>query len=461
MMIVSRTAAMLCRRSVHPQAARQCGAVRGLAVAVAVAGALTACFGYDMPDKVRQRLHALASEATWRREGDAMPPLTRKVLVDAVEAMRVFVLNHQKPEGNFVYAVDIRDGHPVTGSDNQVRQAGAVWALTMLCAARPTEATRRAAIRGLDFFFRRSRPLSTGTVAPTYPLEGQHGGAVDDRIKSNMVAVLSIALMDFIRSQRRDMTEAGIGLFRNWLDKYIEHLQAMELGGGGWSQFFSLGAQQPEPESNGFVDGECLLAYCLAARYCDRKDLIPRIEDFAPRLAEKYLVTVREKDPDSDRTRGFSQWGAMAFAEYFEAGWKDADLMGDACLALAWWLLDVHDVEHRVFNMAWAVEGLLAAYRVAKARGDAAAMERIDKAVRRILKRVLTYEVGGPFKDYNAYLRDLPSNPSTYGGVLMMPDHKVVRIDSVQHQLHACLMALDLLFPERPREAKTAPAGGK
>jgi len=434
-----------------------------LFAAAAVIGSLTACFGYDIPDKVRRRIHALASEDTWRREGDAMPPLTRKVLVDAVEAMRVFLLNHQKPEGNFVYAVDIRDGRPVTGSDNQVRQAGGVWALSMLCMSRPTEATRRAAIRGLDFFFRRSRPLSIGTVAPTYPLEvqGQHSGAVDDRIKSNMVAVLCMAVMDFIRGQRHDMTEAGLGLFRNWLDKYIEHLRAMELGGGGWSEFFSVGAQQPEPQSNPFVDGECLLVYCMAARYFNRKDLIPRIEDFAPRLAEKYLLTVREKDPDSDTTRGFSQWGAMAFAEYYEAGWKDADLMGDACLALAWWMLYPHDVEHRVFNMAWAVEGLLAAYRVAKARNDAAAMKRLDSAIRRILKRVLTYQVGGPFKDYNPYLRNLPPNPSTYGGVLLMPDHTVVRIDSVQHQLHACLMALDLLFPAQSSKGKDAAPGGR
>ncbi|NOY80267.1 MAG: hypothetical protein GXP31_04595 [Kiritimatiellaeota bacterium] len=391
-----------------------------------------------LPDGFREQVRFWSRERHWM-ERPKPPPLTRATLVASIEAARTYMLNHQRAEGNFIYSYNYVRRTIVPG-DSPVRQAGAVWGLTMLCRRRPTLATRAAAVRALDFFFRNSRALSCGTVAPVYPPY--------DKIKTNTVDILCLALMDFIHSQTRYLTGAGRGLYEGWLEKYLDHIEGMELGNGSWGEFYMASSDERAPTSNPFVDGESLLVYCRAARELGRKDLIPKIEESAPKLIRKYLTDAWDELPDSELTKQFSQWGCQAFAEYVEAGWKDSDLVGDAALALAWWLIHEHKVAELRANMSYCVEGLIAAYRVARIRDDRESMTALRKYIDFMLTRAITYQIGGPLQAWNPYFKGVKPDAASFGGIVWVPDGHVIRIDNIQHQLHAELMALDLFYPD-------------
>ncbi len=390
-------------------------------------------------------IHERAASSYWTAR-TTPPALTRKLLIESIEAARVYFLNQQLPEGNFTYGLNVVDNTSVT-DDNQVRQAGALWGLSTLGRDRHTQATRHGVVRGLDFFFRNSQPLKLGRIAPLYP------GA--DEINTGTVALVSLAIVELCRGQEDYLTAAGRGLYETWLDTYLQYLQHLELDTGGWGERYLVTLNERSPDSSPYFDGETLLLYCKAARYLGRKELVPRIEHSAPLLAERYTLAAWAADPQADDTKGFCQWGCMAFAEHVEAGWQHADVVGDAAMSLAWWLIYRHEIESRRGNTGYAVEGLLGAYRVARTRGDTASMQILRGVCERLLSRLIGWQVGGPLQERNHFLSTHRIDPKATGGIMSAEDSGLVRIDIVQHQVHAMLLALELLFPETPVPAPT------
>lgn len=422
-------------------------AVAALAGAAALVGACSTGAAEASPG-FPAAIHERASRTYWT-ERAALPTLSRKLLVESIEAARAYLLNQQLPEGNFTYELDVLENTP-SKDDNQVRQAGALWGLSSLGRDRHTQATRRAVIRGLDFYFRCSQPLKLGRIAPVYP------GA--DEISSGMVALVALSIIELCRGQEDYITPTGRGFYETWLDTYLQYLQHVELDSGGWGNRYVVSVNERDPVTSPYFDGEVLLCYCKAARYMGRKELIPKIERLIPLLAERYTLTAWKTDPNSDDTKGFCQWGCMAFAECVEAGWQNADVAADAAMALTWWLIDSHGIETRRGNTGYAVEGILAAYRIARQRGDAKSMQMLREVTERLLSRLITWQVGGPEQAHNYLLSTSRTDPRATGGIMSSEDSGVVRIDVVQHQLHAMLMALELLFPETPGPGAGLPA---
>lgn len=403
-----------------------------------VVAVATAAPAAETGEGFAKAIHAAAAEQHWL-DRTTLPPLSRKLLVDSIEAARVYYLNQQLPEGTFTYGLDAAT-NTATKDDSQVRQAGAVWGLSSLGRDRHTAATRSAVVRSLDFFFRCSQPVKLGAIAPVYPGE--------DAISTGTVALTALAIIELCRGQQEYLTESGRGLYDSWLTSYLGFLQHVELDRGGWAKEYLVAPNEVSQESSPYFDGETLLVYCKAARYMGRTELIPRIEKVAPILAQRYTTDLWAMDPASDLTKGFAQWGCLAFAECVEAEWAHADVLGDSALALAWWLLHRHGVETRRGNMGYAVEGLLAAYRVARKRGDQEAMQSLRSACDRLLVRLICMQIGGPLQDRNPFLAKTRTDPKALGGITASDTSTYVRIDTVQHQLHAMIMALELFFPE-------------
>ena len=69
-------------------------------------------------------LSRYAAESFWVKRTE-IPEITRSNLVQAIEMGRSYFLNHIRPEGNFIYSLDLETGETTT-KDNQVRQAGAL-----------------------------------------------------------------------------------------------------------------------------------------------------------------------------------------------------------------------------------------------------------------------------------------------------------------------------------------------
>ena len=376
----------------------------------------------------------------WQHEIQT-PPLTREILMQSLEAARAYYLNQQKTDGNFKYLLDLSDGK-TSDDDNQVRQAGAIWGLSCLNRDFFNEPTRRSILLGFDFFIQNLKTLPTGETVIVYPGE--------KNLNSGTVALFCLALTDFLAGQDKYLDQNTKDKYRRILFTHLQFLRTMELDDGSWSRAYELSSGIRKPVPSSYYDGEALLAYCKAARLYNRKDLIRRINFALPRLIHRYTVQTWQPDGDQDLTKGFYQWGSMAFAEYVEAGWEPhAKLAADAAMALAWWQIDENQLEAKKANVAYAVEGLAATWRIARMTKREAEEKQLKSVIDNIMGKLILCQYKGPFMQYNPYLMSLKNVvPEAYGGITAAQNSPFVRIDNVQHQVHATLLMLEYLYPE-------------
>ncbi len=380
------------------------------------------------------------SRAEYWQSLDHLPELSRDHLVTAIEAARVYYLNHQLKEGNFLYAFEVVSNQQFS-DDNQVRQAGALWGLSCLNRDRFNENTRRAVLSGLEFFIANRKKFPEGQLIITYPGE--------DVLKTGTVALFCLAITEFLIGQEKFLPAEVKHRYESVLLDHLRYLQHLELPDGSWVHVHDLPSGYRDPVGKSYYDGEALLAYCKAARYLQREELLPRIQFALPRLIQRYLLDCWKPGGNPEETKGFSQWGAMAFAECVEAGWEHTDGAAEAAMALAWWQIHSNKIESRDGNTAYAVEGLIASWRVAKQRGDQPSMAILRAVSERCLARLMLCQIGGPFHSQNEFFQSLPRiEPRAFGGITAAVHSGAIRIDNVQHQLHAMLLALTYFYPE-------------
>ena len=369
--------------------------------------------------------------------------MTREILEQSLAAGRRFLLANQRPEGNFNYSYDWI-ARQMEDSDNGVRQAGAVWGLALIDHFESDAQTRAALSRGLDFFLDHSVGLSDGRLAVVYPGE--------QRSMTGGVALVALALVERLREDGRarpPLSPARRKKLEGALDSYLRFLLSAQLSDGHFADAWSLEDQRFEQRSNPYADGESLLALAKAARWTGRAELVPVIERTAPILARDYTRRVWPEDPDSKLTKGFFQWGCMAFAEHRDAGWDGSEMLGDLTLTLGWWMIHVHRTLERRRNTAYAYEGLIQAYRVAAERDDRAAIDELGDVIDAGLTKLTSWQVGGPLATENRLLYQLPTNdPLALGGVMNAKHEAPLRIDVTQHQMHAVILALRHVYRE-------------
>ncbi len=163
-------------------------------------------------------------------------------------------------------------------------------------------------------------------------------------------------------------------------------------------------------------------------------------------LAKDYTIDEWRIVVDSPLTKGFFQWSCMAFWEYYDAGWKHAEVFGDYNLALAWWMIHTHKTLDRTRNTGYAYEGLIHAYRVARKRQHQAAMDDLAYTIDRGLFQLASWQLGGPLQSHNRFLTEHPTDdPLAVGGIMNHRREPLLRIDVVQHQMHAVMLALQHL----------------
>lgn len=392
----------------------------------------------DFPQRLREHVERLK----WRRS-KAPTELTRETLEVSLRLGRQFLVNNQRKEGNFHYEYDFV-GQALSQEDNGVRQAGALWGLALLHLDHPGSDTGQALSRGLDFFLDRTcAGAGRQGLALSYP-----GGR---RCESGMVALVGLAIIDTLRAEaggtasmpppRREQLEAV-------LDGFLRHLAALQREDGRFAEAWDPEARQASGRASPYADGEILLCMTKAARYLGRESLRPLIEKLAPKLAEFYTLESWAEAADSNLTKGFFQWGCMAFWEYREAGWEGSKVMDDAILALNWWMIHVHEVGTKSRNTAYSVEGLVQGYRVASSLGLIEVRDVLDGTIKDILSRLTTWQVGGPLRDRNVFLVQNPTrDPLAMGGVMNAKNEGTLRIDVTQHQTHALVLAMRHLYP--------------
>ncbi len=374
------------------------------------------------------------------------PKMNRELLTQSLDLGQRYLLANQKPEGNFNYLYDWVT-KTMVDDDEQVRQAGALWGIALCHQFKASDQTRAALDKGLKFFFDVSRAAEDGSLTIAYPKQKE--------LRMGTVALVALSLVDYLSSDQTLKPEYRDELTKK-LDGYLKFMLKHQKKNGQFPRSIKLTDGKPSAGSSPYFDGESLLCLCKAARQLNRTDLVPAIERAAKTMAEVYTVRAWKKDPDSKLTKGFYQWGSMAFTEYYEAKWKDYELYGDVTLALGHWMIHTHKTLKMKRNHAYALEGLISAYRIAKARGDKAAMTDLLYVIDRSLYKLTAWQIGSPLAQENKYLREHPTtDPLAVGGVMNAEQAGIkrpgdtqheLRIDVTQHQMHAVTMALTYVY---------------
>ena len=416
-----------------------------------------------LPDDFTEAIAVVRQSQTWATRERAMRSgaeagvdprkslelkMDREVLGQAYDAGSAFLVNWQLPEGNFRYMYDWQDGTWVD-DDHQVRQAGSLWGIATCYRHKPTAEAKEALDKGLRFWFEHTIPgPDEGTLMMKYP--------GDNRLDSGTVALVSLAIIEYLKTDA-PMDDAWRTELDTKLDGYLGFLVWMQRDNGHISKSYDHKRKKRRESSNGYYDGESLLAMSKAARQLGKTELVPTIERAARAMAETYTVKAWAKSRDSNETKGFFQWGCMSFAEYYQAGWADKELIGDVALSLGFWMIHTHRTLSRRRNHAYAVEGLLAAWRIANMRGDIPAQTDLLFVADRSLYKLSQWQIGGPLAGENKWLRDNNTDdPMAQGGVMnaKKPSGRPVakdvahqlRIDVTQHQMHAVTMSLEHVY---------------
>ncbi len=369
-------------------------------------------------------------------------PLTRETLDASLALGTRYILNHQQPDGRFSYMYDWLKRSFVPG-DSQVRQAGTTWGLATIHHDRPDPEVAAALEKSLAFFESHSRTTPEGERFIAYPSER--------RGRLGPVALVALAHVDYLRRAEHLADSVAAG-YRHRLGEYLGFLVAARVEDGRFHSSYNLRTGRPYGQPSPYFDGEALLALTKAAKYLGRDDLRPLVLAAAD---DGYRLNVEEArlvDPDSDVTKGYYQWSSMAYFELATSDWPQTEKYGGWLIELADWMIDVHRTLERTRNTAYAYEGIVPAYRMAQIRGDVEHMEKLGCTLEQGLAKLTSWQVGSPIanafiaKRLSVYGDD--SDPLALGGVQNHRAEAPLRIDVVQHQMHAVILARRYYYTE-------------
>lgn len=346
-----------------------------------------------------------------------------------------FLLNNQKPAGNFQYLYDWQQ-QTYSKDDSAVRQAGAAWGLAFIQSFQGSPEVERSLQKALDFFNSNSRrSRAEGWRYVVYP--GTNVGSL------GTVALVTLAHLDYL--QGRPVSDPAYIKYRPFLEGYVKFLLRSRMENGQWHANYhhltGAAAGRPSP----YFDGESLLALAKAAKYHGYEHLKATVIESARAGYRANVVEARAQDPDSAVTKGYYQWASMAFSELATSDWEDSTEFGDHVIELADWMIDEHKTLERTRNTAYAYEGIIPAYRIAKLRHDDAHATKFRRVIETGLAKLTTWQVGSPTANSNVRSANL-TDQKAVGGIQNHRRETQLRIDVTQHQMHAVILALKYCF---------------
>ncbi len=362
--------------------------------------------------------------------------LNSDILNESLESGKAFMLNNQKEEGNFNYAYDFVN-KTFDDNDSQVRQAGALWGVSLLHKHHPTPQTRDALEKGFSFFEKYSvfDTITKNRRYITYP--DQYIG------KTGTVALVCLAYIEFLQTIQHD---PGLYQHDSLFNQYFRFLLSLRNNNGLFSKTYNIqNGERTITGSSPYFDGESLLVMAKAARYLGAKQLKQQIIASADSMYREYVEQARQEEKDSPVTKGFYQWGSMAFSEIYHMGWGSR--YAERIIELAYWMIDTHHTLWRRKNTAYAQEGIITAYEIARLENNEKAACKFKMVIDRGLKKLTRWQVVGPIP--NAFLkRNNTNDPLAKGGIMNCRNCPYLRIDVTQHQIHAVILGLKYVYGE-------------
>lgn len=350
-----------------------------------------------------------------------VPTLTAETLNESLELGTSFLLAHQKADGNFNYEYNYSE-KTFNEDDSQVRQAGALWGLALINEFQEQDAVRSGIESSLAYFKEHSVLSENGRYI-VYP--------GDEKGKTGTQALVVLALVDYLRSTN----VSDSARYEQELEEYMSFLEFLRMENGQFYSTYTIEDGSPLDEPSPYFDGEALLAMVKAAKYLAYDGLEEKIEESAEIMHEVYVEDALKEDPDSDRTKGYYQWGSMAYYELYTSEWSK-NKYAEWTIEMAYWMIDVHETLERSKNTGYAYEGLIVAHELARLTGDEEAEKKIAYTIDLGLSKLLSWQVTPA----------LTADPLGIGGAPNEADGVTLRIDVTQHQMHAVILALKLVY---------------
>lgn len=371
-------------------------------------------------------------------------PLQREDLEKSLELSRAYLINNLDKDGRF--RGDFEPAAPAGAGEagkpkppSPSRQGFGFYALALLAANRSNQPTREAFLLAANGFSSQNRQLSGNRLVPVF---GEMAN-----VDTALPALGLVSIAEFYERQGRQLQPEAERQLRILAAGYLETLRKQEHPEAGWGAALSLPDGQPNMRRNGFTDGLCLLAYCRAIRQMNLDPALgKRLEQTLPGLVADYTVHAWPANPASQESADFARFGAVALAEYSETPWPQAKLAGDACLSLAWFLIHNQGAGARAVNPADYLPPLLAAHRVALRRNDREAAAAIAAAVRPMLLRQMSMQLGhrrfGNGMPWDANLPVFPKEQEG-GEMALASEEGIVRLPLSAGAVHGGLQALE------------------
>lgn len=409
---------------------------RRFGIAFAVCAAAGAVGGWFVARPAKEEVLDPPTLRAPNKARDCSARVTKAELEKSIDLGARYIVAHQRPAGNFDYEYDWKTKQYST-EDSSPRQAGALWGVSLLLAFRPSPALRETAKRGIAYFDDRSRTTRSGGRYPVY--QGDGDAADGDKGGMGMAALVTLGIVDYVRTLPPGEERTRLTARAN---EYLAFLASSIKSDGTWPGDYRYDTGEGVGAHSPYSDGETLLALVVAMKYLGRDDLRPVIEKAA---AEGHKVNVDEalaKSRDSATTKGYYQWSSMAYYELSTSpmGGPTAPY-GGWLLALADWIIDVHQVGDRARNTGYAYEGIVSAYAWAKEIKDPRT-EKYFCAIHHGLGNLMAWQIGHP----RAAALGGEGDAKAVGGVQNHASEAPLRIDVVQHQMHATILAFEHLF---------------
>lgn len=348
--------------------------------------------------------------------------LNKQLLLAAARAGGDYLVRMQKPDGSFHYYYNVAEDRFESRTYNIVRHAGTAWSLLDLFEETRDPRYLESARRAAQLLTTRFRPARKGLAL--YVLD------YDGKAKLGASGLAVAALTRLLRFDPNRHTRAKA-------KRVADLIMILQKPDGSFKTRYKIKSSDPDGPESLYYPGEAMLGLVrLFELTHDRRLLL------AARRGADYLVRTQRKmnslPPDA--------WLMQALEALYNV--RADKSYADHILALADSMLAVqYDAESptgyaggfgpgepRVTPAASRAEGLLAAYRIARATRDAR-LSKIEASLKASAAFQLGFQIGGPFaKDVSI------ANPSrASGGFYEDASSPRIRIDFVQHNVSSLL----------------------
>ncbi|MBI3650507.1 MAG: glycoside hydrolase family 127 protein [Acidobacteria bacterium] len=397
-------------------------------VALLIAVFLVACYQSALPDAAVKTASPVEAPAVPPPDQSAAPiRLTRAQLLNAAQAGGDYLLRMQKQDGSFHYLYDPEKNEFPQRRYNILRHAGTTWSLFQLYKA--THEARyllaaRLACRFLQTTFR-----AVPRKAALYVLD------FDGKAK---LGANGLALLVLTKQLQLDAKNANREAARGLAHMIL----ALQRPDGAFASYHRLRGDEPEGNVSLYYPGEAILGLVDMYQITGDQRLLQ-----AARRAADYLVDsqrrLHELPPDAWLMQALEALhNIKPQPQYFE----HTLALADAMVAYQYSAADAAEYAGgfapgvpRATPAASRAEGILAAYRLAKAANDKRAAKFADA-----LKAAARFQLSQQFTDAQRF--HLPNLHSAQGGFRESLEVMRIRIDYVQHNISALLGIADTLY---------------